>query len=117
MQEKLKSRKYFKSSSQHSDEDLADILIELEPRGNLSDNVQVSELNLQTDGSNEFVNQGLDQANCSKLSENQKCELESQVGDFMTETSRLKSFCFKIIFNLSCKVLEKGLDFVPIQKN
>ena len=104
MQEKLKNREYFKSSSQHSDEDLADILIELEPKGNLSDNdinVQVSELNLQTDGSNEFVNQGLDQANCSKLSENQKCELESQVGDFMTETSLLKSFCSKIIFNLS----------------
>ena len=59
------------------------------------------------------------------MSENKECELVSQFGDSIAESSRLKGyFCSKTVFNLSKKVptekeikaLEKGLDFTPIQK-
>ena len=85
----------------------------------------VNGLHLQTDSNNEFTRQGSDQANGSNLSENQEYEQVSQFEDFIAESSRLKDcFCFNTAFNLSkkvlteteIKVLEKGLDFAPIQK-
>ena len=68
---------------------------------------------------------GPDQVICSNLSENQECEQVSQSGDSIAESSCLEDyFCSKTVFNLSkkvlteteIKVLEKGLDFAPIQK-
>ena len=112
----------------NGDEDLVDILTNLEESGNLSDNginVGVIELHLQADSNNEFARQGSDQANGFNLRENQECKQVLQVGDSIAESSRLKGyFCSKTVFMLSkkvlteteIKVLEKGLDFAPIQK-
>ena len=89
-------------------------------------NVVVNELHLfKIDSNNEFARKPSDQANGSNLSENKECELVSKFGDSIAESTRLKGyFCSKTVFNLSkkvltekeIKVLEKGLDFVPIQK-
>ena len=88
-------------------------------------NVVISELHLKSDSNNEFATQESDQADCSNFSENQECEQVSQFGDSIAESSCLKGyFCSKTVFNSSrkvlteteIKVLEKGLDFAPIQK-
>ena len=88
-------------------------------------NVVVSVLHLKNDSNNEFSRQGSDQDNGSNLSENQECEQVSQFGDSIAESNPLKGyFCSKTVFNLTkkvlteteIKVLEKRLDFPPIQK-
>ena len=66
-QENVLLRKVCNSNKdEFSDEDIAKILINLEQSGNLIDSditVQVNELHLQTDRSNEFLSQGLNHAN------------------------------------------------------
>ena len=117
-----KAKNILNQNLSNSDEELVDILTNLEQSGSLFDSdisVVVSDLHLKNDSNHELAGQGSDQANGSNLSENQESEQVSQSGDSIAEY-----FCSKTVFNLSkkaltkteIKVLDKGLDFAPIQK-
>ena len=112
----------------NSDEKLVDILTNLEQSGSLFDsdiNVVVRDFHLKNDSNNKFDREESCQANGSNLSENQECEQVSQFEDSIAESSGLRDcFCSKTLFNPSkkvlnereIKVLEKELEFAPIQK-
>ena len=110
-----KTKKVLDRNFNESDEDLVNILIDLEPsiKG-------VSNLGIQ------FDTQEINKVRDIDSSNQQEFEQTPEIRDSVTETKRLKGyFCSKSVFNLSKKVLteteirvlEKGLDFAPIQKS
>ena len=110
-----KTKKDLDRNSNESHEDLVNILIDLEPSVD-----GVSNLGIQ------FDTQVTNKVSDIDLSNQQEFEQTPEVRNSVTEAKRLKGyFCSKSVFNLSKKVLteteirvlEKGLDFAPIQKS
>ena len=110
-----KTKKALYRNFNESDEDLVNILIDLEP------SVEgVSNLDIQ------FETQVTNKVSDIDLSNQLEFEQTPEIRGSVTEANRLKGyFCSKSVFNLSKKVLteteisvlEKGLDFAPIQKS
>ena len=110
-----KTKKDLDRNSNESHEDLVNILIDLEPSVD-----GVSNLGIQ------FDTQVTNKVSDIDLSNQQEFEQTPEIRDSVAETKCLKGyFCSKSVFNLSKKVLteteirvlEKGLDFAPIQKS
>ena len=110
-----KTKKDLDRNSNESHEDLVNNLIDLEPSVD-----GVSNLGIQ------FDTQVTNKVSDKDLSNQQDFEQTPEIRDSVTEAKCLKGcFCSKSIFNLSknvpteteIRILEKGLDFAPIQNS
>ena len=110
-----KTKKALDRNFNESDKDPVNILIDLEPS---VEDVSNLDIHFDTQVTNKVS--GID------LSNQQEFEQISEIRDSITEADRLKEyFCSKSVFNLSKKVLtetaisvlERGLNFAPIQKS
>ena len=110
-----KTKKALDRNFNESDKDPVNILTDLEPS---VEDVSNLDIHFDTQVTNKVS--GID------LSNQQEFEQISEIRDSITEADRLKEyFCSKSVFNLSKKVftetaisvLERGLNFAPIQKS
>ena len=120
-------RENFEHSLTKSDEDLVDILVDLGKKNSML-NIAINEgLNVSNVGDKipKLVPPETDQNKTAVFNDYSTSEKNSEAIGSFTEDGRLKGFfCSKTVFNLSkkilieaeIKVLEKDLDFAPIQK-
>ena len=120
-------RENFEQNLTRSDEDLADILVDLGKKNSML-NMDINEgLNVSNVGDKfpKLVPPEPNQNKTAVLNDSSTSKKNSEDIGFFTEDGRLKGFfCSKTVFNLTkkilteaeIKVLEKGLDFAPIQK-
>ena len=120
-------RENFEQNVTRSGEDLVDILVDLGKKNSVL-NIDTNEgLNVSNIGDNfpKAVLPETDQNETAVFNDSSTSEKNSEAKGSFTEDGRLKGFfCSKTVFNLSkkilieaeIKVLEKGLDFAPIQK-
>ena len=120
-------RENFEHNLTRSDGDLVDILVDLGKKNSMLD-IDVNEgLNVSNVGDKfpKLVPPETDQNKTAVFNDSSTSEKNSEAIGSFTEDGHLEGyFCSKTIFNLSkkiltkaeIKVLEKGLDFAPIQK-
>ena len=120
-------RENFEHNLTRSDEDLVDILVDLGKKNSML-NIDINEgLNVSNVGDKfpKLVPPEKDQNKATVFNDSSTSQENSEAISSFTEDGRLKGFfCSKTVFNLSekllteaeIKVLEKGLDFTPVQK-
>ena len=120
-------RENFEHNLTRSDEDLVDILVDLGKKNSML-NIDINEgLNVSNVGDKfpKLVPPETDQNKATVFNDSSTSQENSEAISSFTEDGRLKGFfCSKTVFNLSekllteaeIKVLEKGLDFTPVQK-